>query len=63
MDFNVNYTEFVLDNEQQSVDKAILLFVGLYDNFVYLLFERLHEYLILLEIHLDAILSLTQVGF
>lgn len=33
MDFNVNYTEFVLDNEQQSVDKAILLCVGLYENF------------------------------
>lgn len=33
MDLNVNYTAFVLDNEQQSVDKAILLFVGYYENF------------------------------
>lgn len=37
MDFKVNYTEFVLDNEQQSVDNAILLSVGLYENF-FLLF-------------------------
>lgn len=40
MDFNVNYTEFVLDNEQQSVDNAILLSVRLYENFFFIICLR-----------------------
>lgn len=65
MDFIVNYTEFVLDNEQQSVDKAIFFAVGLYGNCCFLItcLRDHFEYLILLKIHLDAILSLTQFKF